>query len=145
MATYSFVDINASIVGPGGAFSLSGEGNAEEGITITRNDEKDVMTVGADGTAMHTLVASKAGKITITLLKTSPANAKLMALYDAQSLSSALWGKNTITVTNSASGDTSSARSVAFAKVPDLSYAKDTSPVVWELNAGYIDSILGTY
>jgi hypothetical protein len=145
MATYSFLDVNASIVGPGGAFSLSGEGNSDEGITISMTDEKDVLTIGADGTPMHTLVASKAGKVSIHLLKTSPVNAKLMALYDAQSLSSALWGKNTITMTNSASGDTSSARSVAFVKVPDMAQAKEAGTNTWEFNAGMVDSVLGTY
>jgi hypothetical protein len=142
--TYSFIDVSASIVGPGGAFSLSGEGNADEGITISMNDDKDILTVGADGTPMHTLVASKAGKVSVSLLKVSPVNAKLMALYDAQSQSSALWGKNTITVTN-ANGDANSARSVAFVKKANVGYSKAGETMVWEFNAGLVDGILGTY
>ena len=40
--TYSFIDVQASIVGPGGAFSLGyGEATAEEGITIAAaNDNR---------------------------------------------------------------------------------------------------------
>jgi hypothetical protein len=142
--TYSFAAVNCSIVGPGGAFSLSGEGNADEGITITRIDEKDILTVGADGTPCHTLVASKAGKVTVHLLKVSPTNAKLQALYDAQSQSAALWGKNTITLRNDA-GDIVACRSVAFSKVPDLGYGKEGANNAWEFNAGIVDSALGTY
>ena len=51
------------------------------------------MTVGADGEVMHTLRADKSGTVTLTYLKTSPVNAQLQALYDAQSLDSRLWGR----------------------------------------------------
>ena len=34
-STYSFLDVKASLVGPGGSISLgSGSGNAEEGISV---------------------------------------------------------------------------------------------------------------
>ncbi len=146
MATYSFLDTQASIVGPGGAFSLgSGAGAAEEGIDIAMNGEKTALTIGADGTGMYSLLADKSGKVSVRLLKTSPANAQLMALFDAQSLSSTLWGQNTITVTNSASGDVTACRQVAFAKKPDLHYAKEAGIVEWEFLAVAIDSVLGVY
>ena len=38
---------------------------------------------------MHSLHADKSGTITVNLLKTSPTNAKLSVMYNAQSLSSA--------------------------------------------------------
>lgn len=146
MATYSFLDVQASITGPGGSFSLgSGSGVAEEGIDIKMAEDKDAMHIGADGTAMHVLIPGKSGTISIRLLKTSPKNAKLMAMYDAQALSSALWAQNVITVTQTASGDVTTARSVAFRKKADLTYSKDPTMNEWEFNCGYIDSILGTY
>ena len=44
MSTYSFLDVQATIVGPGGAFSLgSGAGVAEEGISIEPTGEIDTM------------------------------------------------------------------------------------------------------
>ena len=146
MSTYSFLDVQASIVGPGGAFSLAyGAGAAEEGIDIVATAERDVLTIGADGSAMHNLIVDKSGTVTVRLLKTSPQNAKLQALYDAQTLSSSLWAQNAITITSSASKDVTSCRSVAFRKKPDLHYAKEGGIVEWEFNAGYIDSVLGTY
>ena len=49
MATYSFLNVAASITGPGGSFQMgSGAGSAEEGIEITHSD-KNVQTIGADG------------------------------------------------------------------------------------------------
>ncbi|WP_176025687.1 phage structural protein [Burkholderia vietnamiensis] len=146
MATYSFQDVTASIVGPGGAFSLGyGSANAEEGITIAQAGDKNTMTVGADGEVMHSLHADKSGQVTIRLLKTSPVNQKLMALYDAQSLDSRLWGKNLITVTQSVSGDVTTARSCAFKKKPDIGYKKDGDVIEWVFDAAKIDSVLGSY
>ncbi|ABX15504.1 phage structural protein [Burkholderia multivorans] len=144
--TYSFQDVSASIVGPGGAFSLGyGSANAEEGITIAQAGDKNTMTVGADGEVMHSLHADKSGQVTIRLLKTSPVNQKLMALYDAQSLDSRLWGKNLITVTQSVSGDVTACRSCAFKKKPDIGYKKDGDVIEWVFDAAKIDSVLGSY
>lgn len=146
MSTYSFMDVQASIVGPGGAFSLGyGEAVAEEGITIAMAGDKNTMTVGADGEGMHSLHADKSGQVTLRYLKTAPINAKLMALYDAQSLDSRLWGKNLIEVTQTVAGDISTARSCAFKKKPDLSYKKDGDFVEWVFDAIKIDSLLGLY
>lgn len=146
MSTYSFLDVSASIVGPGGSFDLGyGAANAEEGITVAMVEAKNTMTIGADGEAMHSLHAGKGGTITVTLLKTSPTNAKLSALYAAQSLSSATWGNNVIVVRNSASNDLCSARSVAFQKIPDWQNAKDGGTVAWVFDAGKVDQLLGTF
>lgn len=146
MSTYSFIDVTASIAGPGGAFNLGyGEAAAEEGIVTTMTGDKNTMTIGADGEGMHSLHADKSGTVTLRYLKTAPINAKLMALYDAQSLSSSLWGQNLITIRNTASGDTTTARSCAFKKKPDLRYAKDGDIVEWIFDTIKIDTILGVY
>ncbi|KVU22314.1 hypothetical protein WK65_18440 [Burkholderia ubonensis] len=144
--TYSFQDVNATLVGPGGVFSLGyGEATAEEGITLAASGDKNTMTIGSDGEGMHSLHADKSGQVTLRYLKTAPINAKLMALYDAQSLDSRLWGKNLIEVGQSVSGDIATARSCAFKKVPDLKYAKDGDIVEWVFDSIKIDRILGTY
>ncbi|HEM8999483.1 DUF3277 family protein [Burkholderia cenocepacia] len=146
MSTYSFVDVTATIVGPTGVFSLGyGEATAEEGIVIARAGDKNTMTIGSDGEGMHSLHADKSGQVTLRYLKTAPVNAKLMAMYDAQSLSSALWGKNLIEVSQTAAGDVITARSCAFKKAPELKYAKDGDIVEWIFDSIKIDSLLGTY
>lgn len=146
MSTYSFIDVNATLVGAGAVIDLgSGSANAEEGISIVAAADKNTMLIGADGEGMHSLHADKSGQITVRLLKTSPKNAQLMALYDGQSLSSSAWGNNVITVTHSASGDTTVARSCAFKKRPDLNYRKDGDIVEWVFDSIKIDGLLGTY
>lgn len=145
MGVYSFLNINATIVGPGGAFDLAaGAEAAEEGISITAVEDKNQMTIGADGAGQHSLIASDACSITVRLLKTSPNNGRLMALYEAQSASSALWGQNVITVIDSARGDYNLVQSCAFKKKPDLHYAKEGGLVEWTFDGIKATSILST-
>lgn len=142
--TYSFLDCNAALVGPGGAISLGqGSGSSEEGITVTPTAEISGMTMGADGSGQHNLYADKSGKITVRLLKTSPTNALLSALYAFQTASSATHGQNTLVINDASRGDVITCQQVAFAKAPDLSWAKDGAPVDWEFNAIRIERTLG--
>lgn len=144
--TYSFLDIQATLVGVGAVINLgAGAAVSEEGITISQSGDKNTMTVGADGEGMHSLHADKSGTLAVRLLKTSPTNAKLMALYAVQSLSSAVWGQNVITVTNPQIGDVTTCRGVAFKKKPDMSYAKDGGTYEWTFDVIKIDTLLGVF
>ena len=146
MATYSFLDVTASLTGPTGVIDLGqGSANSEEGITQTMGGNKNTMTIGADGEVMHSLHADKSGTITVTLLKTSPVNKKLSLAYNAQSQSSATWGNNVIVIRNTASGDISTARSCAFQKQPDFNNAEEGGTVAWVLDCGKIDQLLGEF
>lgn len=146
MATYSFLDVTASLTGPTGVIDLGqGSANSEEGITQTMGGNKNTMTIGADGEVMHSLHADKSGTITVTLLKTSPVNKKLSLAYNAQSQSSATWGNNVIVIRNTASGDISTARSCAFQKQPDFNNAKAGGTVAWVFDCGKIDQLLGEF
>lgn len=146
MSTYSFQDVQATLVGPTGIINLGyGSAVADEGISIDMAGDKNTMLIGADGEGMHSLHADKSGTITVRLLQTSPTNAKLQAMYDAQTLSSTLHGQNLITVTNPASGDVTTARSCAFKKKPSINYRKDGTIMEWVFDSIKIDSLLGTY
>lgn len=145
MATYSFLSVNCSLVGPGGNLALAmGAGAAEEGLTYAFDEDKNTKTIGADGSGMNSLHAGKAGQITVRLLKTSPQNAPLMGLYNLQTSNPALHGQNTVTLRDTARGDVLVGRQVAFKKAPDLNYAKDGDLVEWMFDAVAIDITLGT-
>lgn len=146
MSTYSFLNVTASLTGPTGSIDLGyGSANSEEGITVAMAEAKNTMVIGADGEVMHSLHAGKSGTITVTLLKTSPVNAKLSLMYNAQTQSSATWGNNVFVMRNSASGDITTARSVAFQKQPDHANAKTGNTVSWVFDCGKIDQVLGTF
>lgn len=140
---YSFLDVHAAITGPGGAFNLgSGASVADEGITVQFSGELDTMLVGADGEGQHSLSADRSGKITVRLLKTSPVNQLLQAMLEFQRASASLHGQNTIVINDSNRGDVITARQVAFAKSPDINYAKEAGMMEWEFNAIKINPVL---
>lgn len=144
MATYSFQNINATIAGPGGVINLAaGAAAAEEGITIEGAEDKNVMTIGADGKGQHSLIASDACTVTVRLLKTSPVNALLMIMYNLQSVSSALWGINVFTIVDSARNDYNVVQGAAFKKRPTLTYAKEGGLNEWVFDGIKINTILG--
>lgn len=145
MGTFSFLDVKASLVGPGGAISLgSGSGSGEEGISIDPSEPINNLVVGADGQSMHSLNANKSGMITVRLLKTSPVNAQLMAMYDLQTASPALHGKNTFSLVTTQGQDAVTCSDVAFKVRPNLNYQKTGGINVWVFDAGRIDEALGT-
>jgi predicted SPOUT superfamily RNA methylase MTH1 len=143
MGTYSFLNVQATISGPGGSFSIgSTAGNSEEGISVEMLEEKDDMKVGADGTIMHTLRASDAARVTIRLLQTSPVNSQLSALYNFQRKNAGNWGQNVIRISDMARGDVISSVEAAFARQPQVTYHKDGTMREWVF-LGRVDELLG--
>lgn len=144
MSTYSFLDCTASIVGPGGSFPLgSSSGAAEEGITIEAVEDKNIMQIGAGGSGQHSLVGSNASTVTVRLLKTSPINALLMGMYNYQTSSSTLHGRNTIVVTDLGRGDVITLQQVAFKRSPSITYAKEAGINEWTFDAIQTTTVLG--
>jgi hypothetical protein len=92
---------------------------------------------------MHSLNANKSGTVKVTLMQTSPANAKLNKLYMLQQANASLWGQNVIVIRSK--NDVITATLVAFKKVPDLNYKKEGDKVEWNFDAGKIDVSLGEY
>lgn len=142
---YSFLNIACAMAGPGIIANLAaGAAAAEEGITIEAAEDKNQMTIGADGKGQHSLIASDAVALTVRLLKTSPLNAALMAAYDLQSASSALWGQNVFTVVDSGRGDTTVIQACAFKRRPTLTYAKEAGMMEWQFDGIAANTILGS-
>lgn len=151
---YSFIDIHCSLVGPGVNLSLGyGAGNAEEGISIEYLEEQNTMMMGADGSGAHSLHASRAGRITIRLLKNSPRNSAMSQAWATQISNSLLHGQNVIALSNINTGDQYTCDQCAFSRKPPNNYAKDANILEWEfvspritfqLGGSLISSILGS-
>lgn len=144
MGTYSFLNVQATLSGPGGNISLgNGSGAAEEGISIEMIEDKDAMVTGADGQIMHSLRAGNAARASVRLLKTSPVNAMLSAMYNFQRQSSVNWGQNTLVVSDTVRGDVQSFDTLAFGKQPGVTYSKDANMNEWTFY-GNLNQLLGT-
>jgi hypothetical protein len=157
---YSFMDVYAVIDGPGAMNMRIGStgiprnpngiiiggpmaASAEEGITLALQEETNTMTVGADGSVMHSLHASRSGTATFRLLKISPYNNALMALYNFQRLQSNRWGRNVITIEDFSRGDKYVLLGAAFVRFPNNSYAKVGNTIEWEFHIAIMDPHLG--
>lgn len=144
MATYSFLDVAVGMTGAGGSINLgAGAAVSEEGITVEAVEDKSIMTIGADGNGMHSLIASEASTVTIRLLKTSPVNSQLNEMYKQNTISSANHGSNTITIRNPATGDNITLQQVAFKKRPTITYAKEGGMNEWTFDAVKTEMTLG--
>lgn len=106
-------------------------------------EDKDTMQVGAGGAIMHSLNASDAGRITIRLLKTSPTNALMSAIYNFQKNNPGSWGQNQFRGADTARGDVVTATELAFVRQSPLAFAKDGNINEWVLQ-GRIFELLGT-
>jgi len=141
---YSFLDVQAAIVGPGGVINLGvGAAASEEGISIDPTSDLNTMQIGADGEGQHSLSANKSARITVRLLKTSPTNQLLSQMMEFQAASASLHGQNTITIHDSNRGDTITARQVAFSKRPPNAYASQAGMLEWTFDCIKVDSTLG--
>ena len=142
--TYSFLDVKATITGPGGAINIGSDaGAAEEGISADMMENKNTMTVGADGSVMHSLHGGNAGIVTIRLLKTSPINSQLETMYNFQRQSSTTWGQNVLRVMDIARGDVIAGVAVSFQKFPNVVYAKDGNVMEWVFDCADVSQLLG--
>lgn len=145
-STYSFMDVTATLAGATGVVDLGfGSAVTKEGITVATANPRNTMTVGADGEVMHSLKADKSGTVTVRLLYTSPVNSTLQTMFDAQSLSSSVWGNNVITIRNKGNNEIITCRSVAFQKLPDRTFSEEGQMVEWVFDCGKIDVITGRY
>jgi predicted SPOUT superfamily RNA methylase MTH1 len=143
MSTYSFLDVVASIVGPGlNAQIGSTSGSAKEGITAEFDEDKATVTTGADGSIMTSLRATQTGKITIRLLKTSPVNAVLSQAYAFQRQNAVNWGNNLIRVVDKARGDVCSGRQMTFTRFPTITWSEDGNINEWAFQ-GILNEVLG--
>ena len=142
MATvsYSFLDTSANIqLIPGGVVDLTQ--GSEGGISITQENSQNQRRMGASGDWMNVLVAGRPANVQVKFLKNSPAHTLLTAAYNIQSINSAAWGQNSITVKHSALGDLAVFAGVAFTKYPDLIYDVAGEMMTWGFECGRIDFI----
>lgn len=143
MSAYSFLNVQASIVGPGlNAQIGSSAGAAKEGLSTEFDEDKTTVTTGADGTIMTSLRASMTGKIVVRLLKTSPINQVLNQAFNFQRSSAANWGQNALRIVDKARGDVVTGRQMAFVRHPSNAWSEDGNIIEWTF-IGIVNEVLG--
>jgi len=143
MSTYSFLTVQASIVGPGLSAQIgSSSGAAKEGLSAEFEEDKTSVTTGADGSIMSSLRASQTGRVTVRLLKTSPINAILSNAFNFQRLNPGSAGQNNIRVVDKARGDVVTGRQMSFLRYPNNTWGEEGNVIEWTF-IGIVNEILG--
>ena len=144
---YSFLNFEGTVNDQAGGGSCNigaGAGIAPEGVSFAYDDAKVTKTIGADGTPMFSLHATKGGKATVRFLKTSPNNAIMNEIFRFGIASSANIGQILITGGDPTRGDSVTAQQCAIMKQTDLVYNVEGPAMEWTLEVGILDIILGT-
>lgn len=145
-AAYSFLNFLGAHSDPFGApidFS-AGNGIADEGVTVSYDEDKVTKTMGADGDWMYSLHAASGGMVAVRVLKTSPLNKQLSDLYDRTTQSSAYTGQGVISGGDVTRGDSFTAIGCQIRKMPDMASAKDAGTNEWVFLAGRLSVRLGS-
>ena len=147
MSAYSFLDVDAVLVGaPFGHIDLgSGNANSEEGLEWSYDKPRTSKVIGADSNGMIVVNADRSGTIRVRLLETSPANAKLTAAMNAVGFSTSLHGQAVLTIRNRANETMVVASEVSFADVPGDVFGAEPGVKEWVFNAIRIEVMRGEY
>jgi hypothetical protein len=79
----------------------------------------------------------------VRLLKTSPVNALMSAMANADFQNSLNWGNNTISALQHASGDVYTCAGCAFVRlVPNNNYAVEGGALEWEFDIAQMNAML---
>lgn len=143
MGTYSFLSVQASIIGPGlNAQIGSTSGAAKDGLSTEFDEDKTTVTTGADGTIMTSLRASMTGRITVRLLKTSPINQILNTAFNFQRAGAGNWGQNSLRIVDKVRGDVVSGSQMSFVRHPANTWSEEGNILEWSF-IGIVREVLG--
>lgn len=143
MGTYSFLDVQASVVGPGlNAQIGSTSGAAKDGLSTEFDEDKVKITTGSDGSIMTSLIASMTGRVVIRLLKTSPINNVLNTAFNFQRVSSANTGQINLRIVDKARGDVVTGRQMSFLRHPSNVWSEEGNVIEWTF-VGIVNEVLG--
>lgn len=130
-STYSFTDVNMAISHPDyGSFSVQGEGIGD--ITISKQTDRTVHDVAADGSIMVSKIAGNNGTVTVNAQQTSPLHTWLQGLFNyVWSQPTDKWAQISITLTAPKMGRTIQCTGGAFVKEPDAPFQSQGQRVPW--------------
>lgn len=106
------------------------------GVAVERDEDDVTMTVGNDGEGTFSEQNNKAGKVTITLMKSSASNAYLSGLMLAKSVVPVL-------VKDNSGADLHLGEQCRIQKPPAVEYARDVQSVEWVFITDNLQMFLG--
>lgn len=138
-STYSFAQVSAVLkYGKGTVIKLSEGGVGEEGIQIESALDTNIMKYGSDGSVQHSLRIARPGTMKVQVMRNNTLNSELANAYNNTTATAAAHGLMVLTISDSASGESTTCTGVAFKKLPANLYKMDAEPITWEFDVGNI-------
>lgn len=109
-------------------------------LSAKRNEDSQILIVGADGDGCFVKSNNKSGEVTLTLLRSSPSNDILSALYKVQEslpVPQPLFAKDGL-----GTSLISSAKAL-IKKIPDLTFSKEMNTAEWVFIVHDLDIFVG--
>jgi putative bacteriophage protein len=132
-STYSFTDINATIQCPGyGSYSVQGEGVGD--VNVSKNTDRTVHDVAADGSVMASKIAGNNGSVTINAQQTSSLHKFLQGLFNyCWQADTSEWTSISMTIEAPKMGKTYYCTGGSFVKEPDEPLQSQGQRVAWSI------------
>lgn len=132
-STYSFTDINATIQCPGyGSYSVQGEGVGD--VNVSKNTDRTVHDVAADGSVMASKIAGNNGSVTINAQQTSSLHKFLQGLFNyCWQADTSEWTSISMTIEAPKMGKTYYCAGGSFVKEPDEPLQSQGQRVAWSI------------
>lgn len=142
MAVYSFNSFIVSMIGPGLAIPKV-QGSTEDGIILEAMAATGSIQAALDGSFVTSKFEDKRMKITMNVFQNSPVVSFLQIAKNLQDSDPALFGANTIIVTNPLDLSTYNLVGCIFSKQPNIELKQAASGQSWEFEAGSHEIIQG--
>lgn len=106
-------------------------------VSIERNEDSANLAVGSQGDATRTITNNRSGRVTLTLLQTSPSNATLNAQLKALELAGG--GIFSVLVKDNSGLDICSALTAWIVKPPVMDYSNENSNREWIIETDVLE------
>lgn len=110
------------------------DGFAEDIYAVSKNEDAFNLRVGATGRSSRALNANESGRVTITLLQTSPSNALLSAQHELDKATGD--GVGVLSIKDLSGGDRVFAQEAWIVKDPDMENNNEVGQREWVLESG---------
>lgn len=137
ISTYSFSDVNFTMVYNNITYSANGEGIGS--INISMANDRTSHDLAADGSVMISKISASNGTVTLSVQQTSSLNAWLTRWYSFVDVSTTdKWASARITITAPKMGLEYIISGVSPQKLPDVPFQAQGSQITWPMMAAKI-------
>lgn len=124
-----------------GSRRITGLAEGDDAVSVTRRADEVDLTIGATGEGAFSVSNDRSGEVVIKLLASSPDNAYMQGLLQAQRVASLL--NTSVTIKDLGGNDLYFAAFARISKAPDRSWGAKQGAVEWRLLSPQVQDYAG--